>query len=56
MLTERGTMFGYHDLIVDFRGIPEMKKIGFPGRYGYYPFSATAQPEFGRYRRTTRHD
>lgn len=30
MLTERGTMFGYHDLVVDFRGIPEMKKIGFP--------------------------
>lgn len=30
MLTERGTMFGYQDLIVDFRGIPEMKKNGFP--------------------------
>ncbi len=30
MLTERGSMFGYHDLIVDFRGIPEMKKLGFP--------------------------
>jgi 2-dehydro-3-deoxyphosphooctonate aldolase (KDO 8-P synthase) len=30
MLTERGTMFGYQDLMVDFRGIPEMKKIGFP--------------------------
>lgn len=30
MLTERGTTFGYQDLIVDFRGIPEMKKIGFP--------------------------
>ncbi|HHJ10022.1 MAG TPA: 3-deoxy-8-phosphooctulonate synthase [Bacteroidetes bacterium] len=30
MLTDRGTMFGYHDLIVDFRGIVEMKKIGFP--------------------------
>ena len=23
-------MFGYYDLIVDFRGIPEMKKMGFP--------------------------
>jgi 2-dehydro-3-deoxyphosphooctonate aldolase (KDO 8-P synthase) len=23
-------MFGYQDLIVDFRGIPEMKKFGFP--------------------------
>jgi 2-dehydro-3-deoxyphosphooctonate aldolase (KDO 8-P synthase) len=30
ILTDRGTMFGYHDLIVDFRGIPEMKKMGFP--------------------------
>ena len=26
-ITERGSMFGYQDLIVDFRGIPEMKKI-----------------------------
>jgi 2-dehydro-3-deoxyphosphooctonate aldolase (KDO 8-P synthase) len=30
MITDRGTMFGYHDLIVDFRGIPEMKRLGFP--------------------------
>jgi len=30
MLTDRGTMFGYQDLIVDFRGIPEMRKFGFP--------------------------
>ncbi len=30
LLTDRGTMFGYGDLIVDFRGIPEMKKTGFP--------------------------
>ena len=30
MLTERGTMFGYTDLIVDFRGIPTMKQFGFP--------------------------
>jgi 2-dehydro-3-deoxyphosphooctonate aldolase (KDO 8-P synthase) len=30
MLTDRGTMFGYHDLIVDFRGITEMKKLHFP--------------------------
>jgi 2-dehydro-3-deoxyphosphooctonate aldolase (KDO 8-P synthase) len=30
MLTDRGTMFGYQDLIVDFRGIAEMKKTGFP--------------------------
>ena len=25
MITERGTTFGYHDLVVDFRGIPEMQ-------------------------------
>jgi 2-dehydro-3-deoxyphosphooctonate aldolase (KDO 8-P synthase) len=30
ILTDRGTMFGYHDLIVDYRGITEMKKFGYP--------------------------
>ena len=30
MLTERGSMFGYNDLVVDYRGIPEMQKIGVP--------------------------
>ncbi|TWV11348.1 3-deoxy-8-phosphooctulonate synthase [Bacteroidaceae bacterium HV4-6-C5C] len=30
MLTERGTTFGYQDLIVDFRGIPEMQTFGYP--------------------------
>ena len=30
LLTERGTMFGYNDLIVDFRNIPLMKQTGFP--------------------------
>lgn len=25
-LTERGTTFGYQDLVIDYRGIPEMKK------------------------------
>jgi 2-dehydro-3-deoxyphosphooctonate aldolase (KDO 8-P synthase) len=30
MLTERGNSFGYQDLIVDYRGIPEMQKTGFP--------------------------
>ncbi|HHH52056.1 MAG TPA: 3-deoxy-8-phosphooctulonate synthase [Bacteroidetes bacterium] len=28
--TDRGTMFGYGDLIVDFRGIPQMKKFNVP--------------------------
>ncbi|MDR1680504.1 MAG: 3-deoxy-8-phosphooctulonate synthase [Prevotellaceae bacterium] len=30
MLTERGTQFGYHDLVVDFRGIPEMQELDVP--------------------------
>lgn len=30
LLTERGTTFGYHDLIVDYRGIPIMKALGKP--------------------------
>ena len=29
-LTERGTSFGYNNLVVDYRGIPEMRKIGCP--------------------------
>lgn len=27
MITDRGTMFGFHDMIVDFRGIPTMRKF-----------------------------
>lgn len=30
MVTERGTMFGYQDLVVDFRGIPQMQQLGVP--------------------------
>lgn len=30
MLTDRGTSFGYQDLIVDYRGIPIMQKVGVP--------------------------
>ena len=30
MITERGTSFGYQDLLVDYRGIPIMQKFGFP--------------------------
>ena len=30
MVTERGTMLGYGDLVVDMRGIPEMKKFNVP--------------------------
>ena len=27
MITDRGTMFGYEDLVVDFRGIPTMREL-----------------------------
>ena len=30
ILIDRGTMFGYNDLIVDFRGIPKMQKFNVP--------------------------
>ncbi|MCS6917090.1 MAG: 3-deoxy-8-phosphooctulonate synthase [Chitinophagales bacterium] len=30
MLTERGTMFGYGDLVVDFRSVPIMQQAGYP--------------------------
>jgi len=30
MVTDRGTMFGYQDIVVDYRGIVEMKKFGKP--------------------------
>ena len=30
LITERGTTFGYHDLVVDYRGIPEMQNMGVP--------------------------
>lgn len=29
-ITDRGSMFGYQDMVVDFRGIPKMKKFGVP--------------------------
>jgi len=30
LLTERGTFFGYSDLVVDFRSIPAMQSYGYP--------------------------
>jgi 2-dehydro-3-deoxyphosphooctonate aldolase (KDO 8-P synthase) len=30
MITERGSTFGYQDLVVDFRGIPEMQALDVP--------------------------
>ncbi len=33
MLTERGTCFGYHDLVVDLRGLVTMRELGWPVVY-----------------------
>jgi 2-dehydro-3-deoxyphosphooctonate aldolase (KDO 8-P synthase) len=33
ILTERGTTFGYHDLVVDFRGFPKLRALGCPVIY-----------------------
>ncbi len=30
ILTDRGTQFGYSDLIIDYRGIPQMQQFGYP--------------------------
>ena len=30
LLTERGTSFGYNNLVVDFRGLPIMRSFGYP--------------------------
>ena len=30
LLTERGTTFGYHNLVADMRSIPVMRRFGFP--------------------------
>jgi 3-deoxy-8-phosphooctulonate synthase len=33
LLTERGTTFGYHDLVVDFRGLVVLRELGWPVVY-----------------------
>ncbi|MCD6176317.1 MAG: 3-deoxy-8-phosphooctulonate synthase, partial [Candidatus Cloacimonetes bacterium] len=33
LLTERGTSFGYHNLVVDFRSFAIMKQLGYPVVY-----------------------
>jgi 2-dehydro-3-deoxyphosphooctonate aldolase (KDO 8-P synthase) len=55
ILTERGSSFGYHNLVVDMRGIPILKKFGYhvvfdathsvqlPGGQGH---ASGGQPEF----------
>lgn len=55
MLTERGSSFGYHNLVVDFRSFIMMKKFGFPVIYdvthslqlpGGGGQNSSGQPEF----------
>jgi 2-dehydro-3-deoxyphosphooctonate aldolase (KDO 8-P synthase) len=55
ILTERGSSFGYHNLVVDFRGIPQMKRLGYPVVFdathsvqlpGGQGHSSGGQPEF----------
>lgn len=55
ILTERGSSFGYQNLVVDFRGIPEMKQFGYPVVFdathsvqlpGGQGHSSGGQPEF----------
>jgi len=33
LITERGTTFGYNNLVVDFRGLPIMREFGYPVVY-----------------------
>ncbi len=47
MLTDRGTSFGYNNLVADFRSIPIMKKFGYPVCFRCHSFSTVA----GRARR-----
>jgi 2-dehydro-3-deoxyphosphooctonate aldolase (KDO 8-P synthase) len=30
LITERGTTFGYNNLVVDFRGLPQLRALGYP--------------------------
>jgi 2-dehydro-3-deoxyphosphooctonate aldolase (KDO 8-P synthase) len=30
LVTERGTSFGYNNLVVDFRGLPQLRALGYP--------------------------
>ena len=45
MITERGTTFGYQDLVVDYRGIPEMQTFGYPVILDVTHSSATTQSD-----------
>lgn len=55
LVTERGTFFGYHNLVVDFRSIVTMRKLGYPVIFdathsvqipGEHGTSSGGRPEF----------
>lgn len=46
MVTERGSTFGYHDLVVDFRSLVIMKKFGYPVIYD--ATHSVQQPSIGK--------
>lgn len=46
LLTERGTSFGYHNLVVDFRSFAIMKKLGYPVVYDVT--HSLQQPSLGK--------
>ncbi len=52
MLTERGTSFGYHDLVVDMRGLVLMRELGWPVVYdATHSLQKPGGPESGGDRR-----
>ena len=54
MLTERGTTFGYQDLVVDYRGISRNADIRFPCYPGCYSlFTATQSDQWSNRRHAT---
>ena len=54
LLTERGTTFGYTDLVVDMRGFPIMKCFWISNDHGCNTFLySSTKPDFRRDRRST---
>jgi hypothetical protein len=52
LLTERGTSFGYHDLVVDLRGLVTMRAMGWPVVYdATHSLQRPGGPESGGDRR-----
>jgi 2-dehydro-3-deoxyphosphooctonate aldolase (KDO 8-P synthase) len=51
VMVDRGTMFGYQDMIVDFRGIPTMQQYASTVLDVTHSF-ATTEPNAGNRRKT----